>query len=127
MEVNPYYWLNYSRLGGAYLRFGQNEDALRAYQKVAELAPDSDSGYSNIGVVYYREGKWNEALAAFQKALALRPSASVYSNLGTIYFYLSRYSESATMFEKAVARSKRSKLLPLRSRSASRKAPNASG
>jgi serine/threonine-protein kinase len=89
-------------LGGAYLKFGQNEDALRAFQKVVELAPDSDSGYSNIGIVYYSEGEWNQALAAFRKALALRPSARAYSNLGTTYFYLGRYAEAASMFEKAV-------------------------
>ena len=31
VQVNPYYWFNYNDLGGAYLRSGDNDKALKAF------------------------------------------------------------------------------------------------
>ena len=101
-EINPYYWYNYNALGGAYLRFGKNEEALAAYRKVTELAPKNGLGYLNMGNAYYKMGKWDDAIASYKKAIDVEPSYLAYMNLGTTYFFLKRYPESVQMFEKAV-------------------------
>jgi tetratricopeptide (TPR) repeat protein len=89
-------------LGRTLYRYGENEQALKIFHRVTELAPSNMQGWANTGNIYYRLGKWNEAIAAYQKALELQRSDVLYSNLGTSYFFLGRYDEARTNFEKAV-------------------------
>src|SRR4030095_4352511 len=94
IKVNPYYWANFSALGSACFRFGENEREVEAYHKVRTLAPDSARGWSGEGAAFYRMGKLNEAIPLFQKAIELEATPGHYDQLGVVYFFLGRYSES---------------------------------
>jgi tetratricopeptide (TPR) repeat protein/predicted Ser/Thr protein kinase len=102
IEINPYYWMNYNSLGGAYFKFGRNEEALKAFEEVTKLAPNSPMGWGNLGTVYSSESKWNEAIPPLRKSLELDPNWQAATNLGTVYFYLKRYPEAIEMFQKAL-------------------------
>jgi eukaryotic-like serine/threonine-protein kinase len=101
IEINPYYWANYNALGAAYSKFGNNEEALKAFQEVINLAPNNPMGWANVGSVYFNEAKWEEAIPPLRKAMDLKHWEAA-ANLGTVYFYLKRYPESVEMFKKAL-------------------------
>jgi tetratricopeptide (TPR) repeat protein len=93
----------YDELGSLYYRTGRNHEAIQAFQKSIELAPDSFYGYRNLGAAYSAEGKLGEAAAEFQKALQVQPDSTLYGNLGNLYFAQGFYEKSVEAFEKALA------------------------
>jgi tetratricopeptide (TPR) repeat protein len=93
----------YDELGGLYYRTGRTREAMRAFQKSIELAPDSYYGYSNLGAAYYAEGDLAQAATQFQKALQIQPDSTLYGNLGNLYFAQGFYEQSVEAFEKALA------------------------
>jgi tetratricopeptide (TPR) repeat protein len=102
VDINPYYWNNYNQLGGAYAALGQNENALKSFQRITELEPDRATGWANMGIIYKQQSRWNDAIKMFNKAIDLTPAPLYYSNLGAAYLVLGQYNEAAPMFEKAV-------------------------
>jgi tetratricopeptide (TPR) repeat protein len=62
-------------------RAGRYDDALRMFQQVVALTPDSYRGYSSIGAVYFMKDQSADAVAAFQKSLAIKPNYAAASNL----------------------------------------------
>ncbi len=73
-------------LANAYVKAGQWEQALTAYQKVIELDPNFQGAYANMGVVYYQLQQLDLAATQYQKALELNPNdGDVAYNLGALY------------------------------------------
>ncbi len=60
----------YERLGLAYRQRGDNESAMRYYQKAVELDDRDGVIYSNIGVLSILQGNYNEAKNSLEKAYA---------------------------------------------------------
>ena len=59
----------YSILGNCLLALGDNEKALRSFQKGIELAPNYADLHNDLGVVYLKLEKCREAVASFERAL----------------------------------------------------------
>ena len=86
-------WLS---LGLGQEQLGQSEDALKAFQRAAEFAPQSEVVQFFIGREYLflsasqpqnQEKYWQAAEDAFQKAISLNDHyAHLYSGLGDLYF-----------------------------------------
>jgi tetratricopeptide (TPR) repeat protein len=73
-------------VGNAYVKSGQWDKAVIAYQKAIELDPNYQTAYANLGVVYYQQGKFDLAVSQYQKALELNPDdIEVAYNLGALY------------------------------------------
>jgi tetratricopeptide (TPR) repeat protein len=102
IEIRPT-WMYYDDLGSLYYRLGRMPEAIAAFRKSIELAPDSIYAYSNLGAVYYAQGDLAQSAAQFQKALEIRPDSTLYGNLGSLYFAQGFYEQAAETFEKALA------------------------
>ena len=63
----------YFNRGIAYGKIGQNEEALKDFNKVVELEPEKVSAYMNRGIIYSRLGKNEEALKDYNKVVELEP------------------------------------------------------
>jgi len=101
VEVQPYR-VYFDDLGTLYLNMGRTKEAIAAFRRSIELAPDGFRGYRNLGVAYYVQGDLAQAASQFQKALAIQPEASVYANLGTVQFAQGFYEESVGAYERAL-------------------------
>ncbi len=100
-KVRPHR-LYFDDLGTLYLRLGRTHEAIAAFRRSIELAPDGFRGYRNLSVAYYMQGDLPRAASQLQKALAIQPDASLYSNLGTIQFAQGFYEESIEAYERAL-------------------------
>ncbi|MEK7128025.1 MAG: tetratricopeptide repeat protein [Patescibacteria group bacterium] len=92
----------YLQRGIKYETDGNQNSAIGAYKKAAEISPKEYVPYSNAGSVYYGMGKYSEAEDHFLKALELSPdSVSVYTKLYEVYFYgMKRSPEQMKAFFK---------------------------
>jgi serine/threonine-protein kinase len=93
----------YDELGSLLYRAGRVPEAIAAFRKSIELAPDSIHGYRDLGAAYYAQGDLSQAAAQFQKALQIQPDSTLYGNLGNLYFAQGFYAQAAETFEKALA------------------------
>jgi tetratricopeptide (TPR) repeat protein len=85
-EANPDSPEAQFELGNSYVRSGQLELAVAAYQRAIELDPDYQTAYANLGVVYYQLQQLDLAAVQYQKALELNPKdGEVAYNLGALY------------------------------------------
>jgi tetratricopeptide (TPR) repeat protein len=104
IEIRPKDWTAHNSLGGFYYRAGKNEEAVEAWKKVTELAPDVSTGYSNLGVVnFMRFERWRDAINFFERALQVDSSNyRTYKNLGVAYYYDGLYERSAQAYERSL-------------------------
>jgi tetratricopeptide (TPR) repeat protein len=63
----------YNALGAAYEKSNQNDKALEAFKRAAELAPQWSFPRLHIGIQYYARRKASEAEAEFREAIRLEP------------------------------------------------------
>jgi tetratricopeptide (TPR) repeat protein len=103
VAAGPKEWEPYIRLGSFYYKQGRYEDALKAYEKVRDLAKDYTRVYSNLAAVYHQLGRTDEAAAVLQRSLEIAPDSTTYSNLGTLLYFQGRYPEALSAFERGVA------------------------
>jgi len=112
------YFLNRARAGGEVVRrawpdiaaaldheldHGRFDDALRMFEQVVGLAPDSFRGYSSLGATHFMKDQTDDAIAAFEKSLSIRPSYQAASNLGTLLYFVGQYQRSANAFRQALS------------------------
>jgi serine/threonine-protein kinase len=94
--------LHFDELGSLYFRMSRTAEAVAAFRRSIEVAPDCPIGYRNLGAAFYMQGDLAEASSQFQRALQIRPDAPTYANVGTIQFAQGFYQLSAEAFEKAL-------------------------
>jgi tetratricopeptide (TPR) repeat protein len=63
----------HNRLGMCYAILNDFPLAERSFQKVVDLAPQSDQGYLNLALLHEVQGEKTKALAYLEKALSLNP------------------------------------------------------
>jgi tetratricopeptide (TPR) repeat protein len=63
----------YVALGNAYQAMRRDVSALEAYQKAAEIDPNSAVAFASLGDVYFKQREYVKAKDAFEKAVALDP------------------------------------------------------
>lgn len=72
MPIAMYY------IGNSYLELNQNDEAIKAYQKVAEKNNDKETilplAYVNLGRAYINKKDYSNAIAAFKQAAAIKDS-----------------------------------------------------
>ena len=79
------------------------EEAIRAYQRAASLAPGQIVPWNNLGKLYNRLGRYPEALAAFQKAIESHPQDAIsWNGLGDLYARLERPEDALLAYQKAL-------------------------
>jgi superkiller protein 3 len=113
--------LSWNGLGNAYRCINDYANAVAAYQKAAELDPetggirdgtdDFQSGASprnaedwdDLGELFLKMGSFDEAVNAFQKAIELEPEAGrSYGNLAYALVSLGKYKEAVPLYQKSI-------------------------
>jgi Flp pilus assembly protein TadD len=93
----------YNELGLAYVRQGQNAQAIPFYQKAIALNPGFANYYNNLGQVYLNMGDSAKAQEMFNLALSKeRDNYFAINNLGVIYLRQQRLQEAKEMFSRAL-------------------------
>ncbi|HTN70299.1 MAG TPA: tetratricopeptide repeat protein [Methylomirabilota bacterium] len=82
---------------------GDFNAAVKEYEKVVELRPNSAEAYNNLGVAEKRKGELDKAAAAFNKALERKPDyGAALSNRGWIFAAENQWGEARRDFEHAL-------------------------
>jgi tetratricopeptide (TPR) repeat protein len=113
--------ISWNGLGNVYRYLNDYPNAVAAYQKAAELDPqtagmrdgaDSFQGdaqsqstdlWNELGELFFKTGAYHEALAAFRKAIELEPvSGLAHSNLARALAAQGQYAEAIPLYEKGI-------------------------
>jgi tetratricopeptide (TPR) repeat protein len=87
-----------------YLALGQPRDALRHFEVVVRLQPQSAPAHYNVGVALEASGRAADAAPHYEAALKLEPGYSLaHNNLGNLYLADGRLGEARREYERAVA------------------------
>jgi tetratricopeptide (TPR) repeat protein len=102
--LDPKHKNAWNRLGGAYMRLGQTDKAIAAFQQQIKVNPYDDYVYNNLGSAYENQGKYDDAIQQFQKQIEINPLHQyAHTNLGHVYLQQKKYAEAVPELEKAVA------------------------
>ena len=85
----------YEQRGLFYMAVGDNEAALKDFEKFMELSPGEASGYFNRGMVKARQSKLIDALADFNKAVDIAPDEPRYYWERGLFHYTTGNLDSA--------------------------------
>ena len=105
--ANAAYYLG--NINFARLKF---EDALKYYQRAAELDPKNPLYLNEIGIAYYTLGKYQEAINHYEQALSIdrevygerHPNvATSLNNLGEAWGALGKYEKAIEYYEQALS------------------------
>jgi tetratricopeptide (TPR) repeat protein len=79
---------------------GQYQNAIDAFSKLIEIAPDHADAYKNRGVSYMKQQKFDLAIQDFEIAKALFPELKgLYSNLGVAWYYKKEYEKAIKSYD----------------------------
>jgi Tfp pilus assembly protein PilF len=86
-----------------YLELDRPLDAVRHFEAVARLKPQSAPAHFNLATALTSAGQHDKAIEEYRKALALQPSyALAHNNLGAVLLRLNRPVEAAAEFREAI-------------------------
>lgn len=98
-DPHPLGWYN---LGILEKRRGRLLDALEAFERAADLAPDKPEIWNEIGLVYDEQGRLSAAEEHYRKAVELDPEfARAWNNWGVTAFMRGDLSTAKVRFERA--------------------------
>src|SRR5512143_2647778 len=82
IEFNKRFISPWIRLGNVFAKQDQNKEAIEAYQKAIEIAPDNAENWFELGNVHFKMESYGDAAEAFNKAIELDAGFGwAYSNL----------------------------------------------
>jgi tetratricopeptide (TPR) repeat protein len=90
-------------LGMAFLKLGNNREAIKAYQSALRLSPNRDDLYNKMGNIFIEEGETNQAIKSYQSALRIEPKSTAYLySLGQAYLAKGSLEDAKSQFEKII-------------------------
>ncbi len=93
------------REAGCLMRLQRDAEAIAAFRRVIEVAPEHADSHLDLGMLLRRGGMVDEALAELRKAARILPERAVYSAaLGSTWLMKGGLEEGAANLEAAVAR-----------------------
>ncbi len=99
-------------LGEIAMNQDRDEEALRHYLRVAELAPDYADTWADLGVIYGKLNNLEEADASFRRAMAIQPhNVDLYFDLSLIYSEHGRGDDGIEIMEEGLRANPTSGLL----------------
>ncbi len=98
-NVNPNDALAHLNLGSALLQIpGRAPDAIREYQRAAQIYPNYADAHNNLGAILLQAGRTTEAVAEYQTAVRLDPDyPDAHSNLGSALARIPGHLPEATV------------------------------
>ena len=102
-DIDIVAWMNY---GNRLWRYGRNDEAVNAFEKVVEIDPEFDRAYYGKALAYQYQGEHEQVATALNKAIEINPSPYYYwRELGFSYGELEQYDEALAAYEEAINRS----------------------
>jgi len=114
-ELDPDNADGWNQLGILFLRIGELDNAIHAYNQVLKVGENHQDqqetavAYGNLGNVYRTKGDLDQALAFYQKALKLNEeigrkeiNASIYGNLGIVYQIKGDLDQALAFYQKSL-------------------------
>ena len=90
-------------LARAYTKDGNNDDAIRYYEKSISKGLGIFVPNYNLGELYFNEGRVEEAILSFRAALNIDPDIpETYAKLGEIYFSQKKWELADIYFKKCI-------------------------
>ncbi len=91
------------QLGREHHKKNELIEAVNAYERVIELAPDHYEAYNNLGIIYFALSEDELGMQFFNEATRLAPMvSSLHNNLGYAFLKRGYNSEAAGAFERAL-------------------------
>jgi len=83
IQINPYDYRAYARIGVAYRRNNDIKEAKKSYKEAIKINPDSRIAYNNLGFLYLLENDIETAIENFKHAIRVDPDSSIasYNNI----------------------------------------------
>ena len=93
----------YDFLATGFIKVGNNNGAIKAYQSALRLAPNQEDLHLKLGNIFLDQGNADQAIEEYKKAVYLNPTstANLYS-LGQAYLSKESYDEAKFQFEKII-------------------------
>ena len=104
LKVNQNNSFAWHIIGSSWGNLGDQNKAVEAFKKAADLSPGDPTEYNVQGVAYARVGKFNEAVSALEKATQINSTYAVaWNNLGVTYRNMNKTDLAIDAFKKAIA------------------------
>jgi len=90
--------------GDEYRNKGKYDEAIRYYEKAANIYPDYGKVWNNKGFAYDKKGKYDEAIKCYEKAISKDPEyVLAWNNKGWAYWYNGEHDEAERCFKKSLS------------------------
>lgn len=94
----------FNKLGEAFKREGQIEDAIASFEKAVGIKPDFPEAHYNLGCVYNKVKRHKEAIACYREALRHKPEfAEAGYNMGIAFQELGMDEEAIVCYRATLA------------------------
>lgn len=101
--VNETYIKNLIEEGNYHYRNGDDEKAIKIYEKVLDINPNEEVAWNNIGNVYFRQKRHELAINTYKKSIELNVNyLPAWCNLGGVYNEICDYSRAIEAFQKTL-------------------------
>jgi serine/threonine protein kinase/Tfp pilus assembly protein PilF len=112
----PIYWGSHNELGAYYFDQARYEEALREWELVIQLNPDSAGGFINVGNALIKLGRYAQAESYFHQSVNKlttnkETNENAYIGWGTAQYYLGRYNDAVDTFAAGLTLNNKSPLL----------------
>ncbi len=103
VKKSPHKSRAHMSLGEAYMRQGDDMQAVTHFNKAIELHPNDDASYNNLGLIDLKNKQYDEALSNFKKALSINPDlVFVNNNVGVCYLMKGDLDKAEQAFLRAI-------------------------
>lgn len=94
---------SYYKLGMILQEKGQIDEAIKCFEKAAEIQPDFIEVFYILGIIYQSSKQYIEAIAHYEKVLHIDQNhVQSHNNLGTIYRQMGRLDDALIHHKKAL-------------------------
>ncbi len=100
IELDPALVSAYNGLGGAFKAGGRVDEAIAAWEKAVELAPDFDFPIYNLGVAHLEKGNKTRALKYFERYLVLKEDELTPEERRKINAFIKKCKEGNQIYEQ---------------------------
>jgi tetratricopeptide (TPR) repeat protein len=93
----------YDYLAMAFLKMGNNKEAIKAYHSALRLSPNRDDFHYKLGNILLEEGNTDQAIKSYKAALRIEPDSTAYLySLGQAYLKKGSLDDAKVQFQKII-------------------------
>ncbi len=103
VAIYPEFSAAYYNMGVAYFSYGDENNALIAYNNCLKYTPTDKQALNNMGVIYFNNKQYDLALENFFRVVRTNPDfPDAYANIGAVYQNQGKYQDAISYYDKAL-------------------------